>query len=173
MATASPDKFLEINPIKEDLPDNMQKSLLLLQDQVRKHAETDFDTKRALGVIESFGYLEGTVVNKNNNPVLYHQFVGALSDAGKQFKLEHKRSPNNEELRTIATDLLKVAIPGSWNPLQWNPVLQFETVVPNADREEIKRGYNARYGVNPNPAQILQIYKHQLENPPTKVTPIQ
>lgn len=167
MATASPDKFLETNPIAEDLPQNMQKSLLLLQDQVRRNAASDFDTKRALSIIESYGYLEGTGISKTDNPTLYHQFVGALSDAGKQFKEQNKRPPTNEELRTIATDLLKVAIPGAW----YNPFSQdtrrFETTVPNADRNEIVRAYNAQFGRNPTPAQILQIYQYQLKNPTT------
>jgi hypothetical protein len=148
----------------------MQKSLVGLHDQVFKSAQVDFDTTKAMSTIESLGYLQDTGIDKKNNPQLYHQFVGALSDAGNQFKAENKRPPNSEELRKIATDLLKVVIPGSrWNPFS-SDTRQFETIVPNADRDDIVRAYNSQFNRNPTPAQIMQIYHYQLEHPSATAT---
>jgi len=166
MAVTSPDKFIKMNVLDEQLPKAWKTQLVAAQISSIKKPMTD---KQAVSITKDI--LSAAEIEKETPA--YNQFVGALHVKIEDYRTTNKgAAPSDDQVKIMASDLIREKIVRRADPAPqtsfdkifgWNKpeekMRSFE--VPKEDSATIKEAYKKRWGIDPDDATVFKIYRQK------------
>lgn len=158
-AQADPAEFIDTDVIGTNLPISAKKELINQQQTLKGKAEGDPRVTRALSMLSPD--LQAAGISKTTDKEGYYQFVGALTDALKDFADENKKPPALKDVQTIGARLLQAHTTEGW---LWNSKTpMYQVPVPSEEAAKIAAEPTwAKLGITPTDQQVQRIYTRKL-----------
>lgn len=157
LATSSPEEFMKVNPLAEDLSNPQKLQIQSMQSNFKKQETQRLQLTRMINDVKEPLRQAGLYNNKYQpvNKDRFDKFVGMYEVQIQQFQQQHKRLPDETETKQMVQRTLREISPAGWIS---GPTRAFEAVVPPKETAEISAEFQKRYNRAPTPGELRTIY---------------
>lgn len=165
LSVTDPQKFIETSASEQDLPRTLQSQIYKKQ---RTMTEKLQDTSKINSALRTVGPMLGDAgIRPSRTDAVaqsdYNQFVGAFDVKLREFEEKNKKFPNEEEQRKLAAGLLTEKSEWSiFSPSTWFNDTDPRFKVPDSFKTEWGTKFKQRYGDDPTPSQMFEMYQRSL-----------